>query len=154
MSNWSIDGSPAVVTGVEGTYIDQTDLEKYFGESNIAKWSNVENDDAGTDQTKITDALAFGESYVEDRMRDGPYAVPFVQTGGSFPATLKQVMIAWAGHYVYFARGTQDDNEEGNKMQKGADDADKLIDKFLSAQVRLALQKTSDTDVTGPMVAM
>jgi len=138
-----------------GTYIDQSDVENYFGESNVAKWSNVENDDAGANATKIADSISVGEEYVEDRFRGSLYAVPFIATGSAIPSVLKRWMVIFAGADLYEARGLQDEasedaDEEQNKISRLKTRADENMGAYLAGQRRFALQKAANVDVTAP----
>ena len=139
-------------------YITQTLLEAYFGTSNIASWSNTENDSAGADTAKIATSIAVGEEYVEDRFREGAYTVPFVAIGGSYPAVLMRWMIIFAGADLYEARGLQDSStddadEEQNKISRLKTRADSEMDRYLQNASRFNLQKAAGTNVTAPSVA-
>jgi hypothetical protein len=139
-------------------YITQTDLENYFGATNVARWSNVESTDAGANTTKITSSITEGEEYVEDRFREGTYAVPFVATGSSLPSVLKRWMLIFAGAFLYEARGMQDEgtddaDQEQNKISRLKTRADQEMDGYLSGSRRFALQKASTINVTTPNIA-
>jgi len=139
-------------------YITQRDLEQKFGASNVAKWSNVENDDGGADTDKIADSISVGEQYVEDRFREGAYAVPFIATGSALPSVLLRWMKIFAGSDLYESRGLQDEGSddadaEQNKIARLMTRADREMDGYLSGTRRFALRKSASTNVTGPNIA-
>ena len=136
-----------------GNWITQTDLEQYFGTSNIAKWSNMENDEAGADTEKIARAITYGEEYIADRFRDSMYVVPFVAIAGVTPIVLLHWMTVFAGAYLYEARGFQDTDEDA-RFAKLKEAAEMQMAECVSGQRRLQLVKSSSTDVTGPGVAI
>jgi len=140
-------------------YITQTELEAFFGASNVAQWSNTDNDTASTvaNTTKIAEAIAYGEAYVEDRFREGAYAVPFVAAGSTFPPVLKKWMNIFAGAYLYEARGLQDSStedaeEEQNKISRLQTRADADMDRYLSNASRLHLKKAANINNTAPAI--
>jgi len=84
-------------------YITQSNIEDLFGVQNVAEWSNLENDGTGADTDRIESAIEYAESYVDDRLRGGPYTVPIVGLSGT-----PRVLVDWcskiAGAWLYNSR--------------------------------------------------
>lgn len=105
-----------------GTYISQSDLEDQFGASTVAMWSQLEETDTGADTTRIANAIALAEEYVESLFRGGRYAVPF----GGTCLMLKRWCAVYAGVELYSARGSSSPPSSG--------DSDRFNGKLLRAQ--------------------
>ena len=88
-------------------YITQSSIESIFGVQNVAEWSNLENDGTGANTATIALGISFAEEYVEDRFRDGPYVVPFVNTGSSTPRVVVDWCARMAGAWLYRNRPQQ-----------------------------------------------
>lgn len=129
-----------------GTYIAKSDITAIFGVDNVATWSNLDNDDAEANETRINAAITDAEAHFEDRMRGGRYAVPFVGT----LTTLKRGMAQLAGAMLYEARGTNDEGED-DRMQGHRDAADQLINRILSGRMVLDAADVG-TQPTAPVV--
>ncbi len=91
-----------------GSYILQTDIENVFGEDNIARWSQLDNEVELADINRIGEAIVYTESYINDRLRKSQYIIPFA----SVPITVKNWCVVKAGAWLYQARGIRDDNDE------------------------------------------
>lgn len=89
-----------------GTYINRGNIEAIFGKQNIRSWADLDND-AKQNEARVKTAIDTAERRVENRFRNGPYAVPITSTGG----TLFEV-IDWcaklAGIWLYRNRGADD----------------------------------------------
>lgn len=84
------------------TYITQADIENKFGTNNVQKWSQLDEESEDVDAARITAAIAYGCEVVENMMRDGRYAVPFL---GSC-VELKDWCATFAGIWLFMSRGT------------------------------------------------
>ena len=61
-------------------YITKAKVEAVYGVNNIAKWSNLDNDDAQANDARIDDAITYAEAYIDDKLRGGRYVVPVTGT--------------------------------------------------------------------------
>lgn len=122
-----------------GRYISQDDINNLFGSVNVAKWSNLNNqDDARSpDATRITAAITYAEDRVDDRLRGGPYAIPFA----SAPTTIKDIAARLAGVWLYESRGIEDfDPEFGrpiHRLQWHRQHAERQLDAIVRGQLDL-----------------
>jgi len=122
-----------------GTYIAQSDIEDVFGVDSVAAWSQLDpdEDDSTADTARIAKAIAYAERTVEDRFRNGRYAVPFSGTS--------VVLVDWcaklAGVWLYSSRGVNatrgNDAEERIMFHRRA--ALEEMDLYLSEQRDLGL---------------
>ncbi len=130
-----------------GTYIGQTDVENVFGEDNIETWSDIDNS-GSTDTTRVTVAIAFAESDVEDRFRGGDYAIPF----SSAVQALKDFMSKIAGLWLYESRPrhSSDDNNEYYSKMKEQIEMD--IEAYTSGQRRLDITRSETGTPRAPIV--
>ena len=136
-----------------GTYISKADVEALFGTSNVAKWSNLDNDDAQTNEARIDDAIDYAEGLIDDRLRDSKYAVPLVGNSTNALRTIKNVAAQLAGWWLYRARGLRDDDETTDKMATHEEDAQGIIDGYLSGRMKLDAV-VSETQPTAPVVVL
>jgi hypothetical protein len=87
----------------------RSDIEALFGAANVAKWADLDGDqDPQKISARIAAAIAAAGAYVEDRLRDGPYAIPLTPLDGSPCVTMVNMLAQWAGVWLYGARGVQD----------------------------------------------
>lgn len=90
------------------TYTTRTYLERMFGIANITDWADLENDG---DTAKITavvdDAIERASEWIDTRLREGPYTVPFSDDPGQ-PAFIREIATRLAGCNLYENRGVQD----------------------------------------------
>ena len=100
-----------------GHYAIQSDLESFWGERNIAKWSNKDNDATTADTTAIASAITEAEEDVDNAFRDGVYALPF----SPVPAKVKSWIVRLAGAALYAGRGLDDSDAEANKLKTTID---------------------------------
>lgn len=130
-----------------GTYINRSNVEAIFGTDNVATWSNLDNDDAQTNEARVDAAIAYAEGFIDDRFRSGKYAVPLVGNSTNALQTIKNVAAQLAGWWLYRSRGLRDGETEDDKMTTHEVDANKVIDGFLSGRMKLnaALTKTQPT---------
>lgn len=102
-----------------GTYITQSDVEAFFGARNVAEWSNRANDGSGASTSVIASAIAYAESYVEDRFRGGPYTVPFQALSGTL-YVVNDWCVKIAGHRLYSGRppGVKDNDRLADMLEE------------------------------------
>jgi phage gp36-like protein len=79
-------------------YATRANVESIFGANNVSQWANRDNDgDGGKITAAIADALARAETRIDDRLREGPYAIPFTVT----PEQVTEITAMLAGVLLY-----------------------------------------------------
>lgn len=121
-----------------GTYIAQSDVESRWGTNNVLQWSNLDNSTTSADTTRIAAAITFAEAYVQDRLRGGPYTIPFSANSSGAMETLEHQMATLAGCWLYSSRGTNDTDTDA-KLDAARNDVDLFIARVASGQIRLDL---------------
>lgn len=126
-------------------YIVQADIETVYGTDNVAEWSNADNDGTGADTARITSAINYAEAYVEDRFREGPYAIPFSGTSG-----VPKVLIDWcsriAGAWLYRTRPPH--SREQDRMADILEGIENEMDSYMAGGRKMAALRGG----TGPTV--
>ena len=130
------------------TTITESDLNIKFGTSNVLRWSDLENS-GSVDQDRVDQSLVVGIQRVENAFRMGMYIIPFVPMSGTL-TIVEEWMLAFAGAWLYFSRGTGDDGVS-ERMQAMADRANNEMRKYQTGRERLNAQR-SDTMPTAPVV--
>lgn len=87
-------------------YCVQSDIENIFGVSNVAQWSNLDNTTTTANPTRITAAITYATSRVNNYMRGGIYAVPLVINSDA--QSVIDVAATIAGVWLYSSRGQLD----------------------------------------------
>jgi phage gp36-like protein len=128
-----------------GTYISQTDLETQYGTQNISEWSDLTNDSASANTTRIAQAISFAETYVEARLRGSRYAVPLTSS-----AYIKYICCALAAEYLYKIRGKRS-VEENDVFDKELRQVDKMLNQIATGGHRIDSALSHDGP-TGPAV--
>jgi len=133
-----------------GKYVSKADLENVFGKDNIATWSNLDGE-AGADEARIATAIAVAEEDIENRFRDGRYAIPF----SPIPLVVKDWCARLAGIWLFENRpGFNKSDEEKEGFEDVRDIIDREIEAYTSGQRRLActLVDSGNKQVGGPVV--
>jgi hypothetical protein len=133
-----------------GTYISTSDVEDHYGVQSIAVWSNLDNDDAAANDSRVEAAINWAEQSVEDRLRDGRYQVPLSGTSGTLH-TVKNWCAELAGWWLWSSRGITDD-EDGQAMERRRELVDAEIDAYAAGIRKLAAAKTEDGTPFSPVV--
>lgn len=95
-------------------YATRAKLEALYGSVNVARWADLNNTEDETEiDACITGALADAEAEADDRMRGGPYAIPFT----TVPACVERATALLAGVMLYEHRGVVDYDPETGKPQ-------------------------------------
>ena len=141
-----------------GLYAVAADLYEVFGQLNIYKWANIESlDDNDEDyetniQGRITKAITLATADINDKLRGGPYEIPFTNT--SLTATVNYICILKAGIWLYEWRGADDYNFEDGRVTHRysflSDRADKMLEQLRRDARRLGSQTSSDTRIRVP----
>lgn len=137
-------------------YSTQTDIETIYGETNVALWSNTENEDI-TDgvpavvTAAITASIAYADAIINDRFRGRRYTIPFTST----PTVVLNWSATIAGVWLYRRRGMQtgSDTDETNRYAGMEANALKEMDLYLGNSRKFDLPE-SDTRPTAPVVVI
>lgn len=96
-----------------GQYCVRTDVEQLFGTTNVARWSDLDNDE---DATKIEDRITYAceEAYVEinSLLRSTRYTVPFESP---YSREIVTLAATFAGIWLYEAKGYNDEEGEARR---------------------------------------
>lgn len=106
-------GAFDVVAATTGTtaYALRVDVENVYGPTNVAKWADLDNDqEAAHIQNRIEWACSRATDEINDRLRGGPYDVPFTSP---FPSAVVDACARLAGCLLYESRGITDADEDG-----------------------------------------
>jgi phage gp36-like protein len=119
-------------------YATRSDIEDVFGEDNVLKWADLDNDQVTSKiAARIATALADVDAYVNDFLRAGPYTVPLTATY----RTVTRAAATLAGVWLYEARGVQDVNDvTGAPLHKLAwhkRSAEDILRRIVSGGIRL-----------------
>lgn len=87
-------------------YAVRADIEAIFGVKNVKTWGDLDNDEVSGDITaRVNESLIEAQAIVESVLRDGPYAIPFVDP---IPQLIKSVTARLAGVWLYECRAIDD----------------------------------------------
>jgi len=126
---------------VQLAYPSQQDVEFVFGPTNIAKWADLENDgDATYIANRIGWARVQATSRVNDRLRGGPYVIPF---SSPYPNMVVEMTARLAGAILYESRGIQDSQDDSG--QSLVQMHRKMCERWIN-QVRAGLVRIEDLD--------
>jgi hypothetical protein len=94
-------------------YCVLADIQDVFGQSNINKWADLDNDG---DSTKIIDrinrGIAWATEEINSKLRRSKYAIPLTDNDGEVPTIIVDIAANLAGVWMYENRGVQDFNPE------------------------------------------
>lgn len=97
-------------------YATRSDLERHYGRTNVIKWADLDNDNnTESIAERIQWALVAATSYLDNRLRFGPYTVPFEDP---YPLELTRMCAWYAGVLLYESRGVTDFNAEGRPQHQ------------------------------------
>lgn len=103
-----IIGTPASTTAF--AYCERSDIEDVYGAKNIEAWADLDNDrDAGKIAARVSRALKYAMTEINDVLRSGLYAVPFT---APVPRAIVDISALLAGVWLYENRGTKDFNPD------------------------------------------
>lgn len=122
-------------------YPTREDLEDVFGRSNVIKWADLDNEgDEEHIATRIEWALCAATEWLNNKLRYGPYIIPFESP---YPIEVVHVTSRVAGIALYESRGVTDTTEDGtpvDALQVHREAADKFVEEILSGRKRLDLE--------------
>lgn len=137
-------------------YANRTDIEHLFGKANVQTWADLDNDgDAQAIQDRIDTALAFADSFIDDRFRRSKYAVPLKPEAGATLDQITDVAARLAGWWLYANRGQDEqdiENRPYNRMDTHFRRAQRAIDRYLAGKDTLPAIRADDTG-EAPFVA-
>jgi len=120
------------------SYATQSDIENVFGKDNVAKWSNLEGE-SDIDTIRIAAALAYAAEDIENRFRNGKYAIPF----SPVPVVIKHWVSTLAGLWLFESRpdykNAREEQIAGFKDMR--DNLDIEIEAYVSGQRQLTANK-------------
>lgn len=127
-------------------YCERTNIEAIFGVTNVEQWADLDSDEDVTKMAaRIAVAVTTAEADIDDLLRDGPYDVPLVSTGGSMTPTIVDIAARKAGMWLYENRGSQDVDEHGRAVHKFAamtKRVDKILNQILAGKRSIQCERT------------
>lgn len=105
-------------------YAERVDIEFIFGADNVKKWADLDNDENDVKiANRIDEALNLATVYIDDRLRGGPYKIPFTTEGDgsssshtNVPRQILDACARYAGVKLYESRGITDFNREAEEV--------------------------------------
>ena len=132
-----------------GAYVAKANIENVFGKDNVARWSNLDGE-VGADAARITLAIETAEEDVENRFRDGRYAVPFSPTTSK---TIRNWCARLAGIWLFENRPAFNKSENQKEgFQDLKDDIASEIEAYTSGQRKLSCTLADEVRNAGPVV--
>lgn len=120
-------------------YATEAELKALFGTVSVEKWADKDEDqDATKISTAISDALDLATAQIDDRLRGGPYEIPFA----SAPTLVMDVCRKLAGIALYSSRGAIDFDANGEPIDRLSgfrQEAEDVLTKILNGHYRLNL---------------
>jgi hypothetical protein len=116
-----------VVFGAQGQFATQGDIEDQFGITNVAVWSNLDNNQTNAQTptanvSRIQAALQWADAKIINLFfTQGNYTTPIVPLGTDV-ILLKRWDAILAGTWLYLSRGLRDDDAQGNHLKKLQDE--------------------------------
>lgn len=118
------------------SYATQANLESVFGVDNVARWSQLDPDEAGADTDRIAAAIAYASAWIDARLSGGRYIVP-LPDGTSAPLIIVDAAARIAGWWLYGSRGFHDADAKGDRVQEHREHAESVLDRIVSGQVQI-----------------
>lgn len=130
-------------------YAVRADVEMEFGITNVKKWADNENlaDDAYI-AARVTAKLTEAEAYINSRLLDGPYPIPFTPV----PDLIKAYTAKYAGFLLYTSRGVRDGNPDNNELIYVQKEVNEFIAQVKRGLIRFPVSEQPDTRTYYPAV--
>ena len=133
----TIVGAPATPGELPGDYIDSADIYAVFGESNVGKWADLDNDaDSVKIAARVNNAILWAENEINSRLRNSAYVLPLANADDEVPAEIVDVAANLAGVWLYENRGVQDYNPDTgqvvHRLRWNRDRAEKTLREILA----------------------
>jgi len=121
-------------------YAARSDVEDVFGVSNVSTWADLDNDeDSDKITARITRALTWAEAYIDGRLLNGPYGIPF----SSAPTVITDATATFAGVWLYEGRGVDDydasKGKQSHNLQWHRQRAEDVLNKVLDGRLTFAI---------------
>jgi phage gp36-like protein len=126
-------------------YITRVDIESTYGASNVAKWANLDNEQASDGEDRIDAAIAYAEEHVNNRFRGSRYTLPLTAT-----AVVKQWVAKIAGAWLYSSRGFREDEDTAGPLSSVVKTVETQIDQTLLGA--LSIDSEQIAGPTAPIV--
>jgi phage gp36-like protein len=124
-------------------YSVRADIEAQYGQSNVEKWADLDGlRRTATIDARIAWAIENADSYIDDRLREGPYVLPFAST----PTRIKFMSARLAGVMLYESRGAVDFDADGkaqDQLRWQRSSVDRDIRDILSRRLRLDAEQAA-----------
>lgn len=115
------------------------DLNLTFGKENIEQWADLDNtEDTGIIAARVVWAQELAYANINDRLRDGPYVIPFAPP---IVTTIKDLAARMAGVALYDGRLIREDKDQTDEMGHQRVIIEKLLRQLLSGQLKLNLRR-------------
>jgi phage gp36-like protein len=149
----------------QGNYCNATtDLDDIFHQSNVNKWALLSNVDPASQAgqleiaTRRQKAVEYATAFINDRLREGAYAIPIQTSDGYVPLLLVQLCATYAGVWLYENRGTVDYNAETGQPEHRysykAKWVEKILDQLQGQKIRLdAVRSGTGKGTNAPFVS-
>lgn len=131
-----------------GRYASLSDLEDAYSPENIAKWSDLSNDNV-LDVDRVQTALTYADAEIDLFFRDGTYTVP-LNLGSAGTVKVRSWAVSIAGHWLYKNRGIRDDDKMGNILVADMAAAKQDMGMYKGGALRLDASRRWPSP-TGPM---
>lgn len=118
------------------TYSNKDKLILMFGLTQVIKWSDIdgERQDTPNMDARITEALQDTDDYINERLADNGYTVPFT----SVPRRIVSLATLGTGVYLYDNRISKDGgNSQRDEVSRPRKKFDQTIRQLLNGQLKL-----------------
>ncbi len=110
-----IDLTPISPDDVTGYYGSQVDMENVYGDTNIARYSDMTRSDPPTTNfTRIQAASDYADGQINAYFRDGAFSTPLAFIDSSSRVMARNWYAVIAGSWLYESNGIRDE-QVGNK---------------------------------------
>lgn len=120
-------------------YCTQANIESVFGDTNVAKWADMDND-GSADSGRIDRAISVADAMIDDVCRLTGLKIPVQNAAGSTPTTIEELSANLAGVWLYEARGVMDFSEGGEPNHRLAwhrHNARRTLHQIRTGQIKL-----------------
>lgn len=137
IASWeSVSGSTSSST--TGVYAGRGNIELIYGAVNVQKWADVDGDaDTDTIANRISWALELAEAWVNDRLRMGPYEIPFTEV----PILITDITARQAGILLYDARRITDEADDGDEIPAHRRLVENYVNQIVARQIRFSIDQ-------------
>lgn len=100
------------------SYAAQSDIENVYGSQSVIEWSNFTPGAGAVTAARITLALAWAYSQINNALKNGPYTVPIVGVATDPPVEMVVAEATLAGWWLWDTRGLHKTKEIQMDMQR------------------------------------